>query len=295
MADPYPTCWLNGAFLPLEEARISPLDRGFLFADGAYEVVPVHRGRPFRMREHLERFDRSLRELRIRNPLTVVQWADVTDGLVRAAQASELLVYMQVTRGAEHGRNHLFPPASVQPTAFAFVGPYPQPAPAVLQSGLAGVTLEDTRWARCDIKSVALLANVLLRQEAQERGGAEALLTRDGRVTEGSSSTIFIVRAGTLLTPPNDRSILPGTTRDAVLELAADWLPVAIRTFTVDEMRGADEVWIGSAGRGVLPVTTIDGRPVGTGTPGPCWQGMYARLQQHLDAIAARPALETHA
>lgn len=292
MADPYPTCWLNGALLPLAQARVSPLDRGFLFADGAYEVVPVHRGRPFRMREHLERFDRSLRELRIRNPLTIARWAEVTDSLVRAAQAPELLVYMQVTRGAEHGRNHLFPPADVTPTAFAFVGPYPQPAPAVLQAGLAGVTLEDTRWARCDIKSVALLANVLLRQEAQDRGGAEALLTRDGRVTEGSSSTIFIVRSGTLLTPPNDHSILPGTTRDAVLELAQGWLPVEIRPFSVDEMRTADEVWIASAGRGVLPVTRIDGERVGAGTPGPVWQSMYARLQQHLDAIAARPALE---
>jgi D-alanine transaminase len=221
VADPYPTCWLNGTYLPLAEARVSPLDRGFLFADGAYEVVPVHRGRPFRMREHLERFDRSLRELRIRNPLSLAQWAEVTDGLVRTAPSPELLVYVQVTRGAEYGRNHLFPPDSVEPTAFAFVGPYPQPAPAVLQAGLAGITLEDTRWARCDIKSVSLLANVLLRQEAQDRGGAEAMLTREGRVTEGSSSTIFIVRGGTLLTPPNDHSILPGTTRDAVLELAA--------------------------------------------------------------------------
>jgi D-alanine transaminase len=293
MAEPYPTCWLNGSFLPLAEARVSPLDRGFLFADGAYEVVPVHRGRPFRMREHLERFDRSLRELRIRNPLTLVQWAEVTDELVRTAPSPELLVYMQVTRGAEYGRNHLFPPASVEPTAFAFVGPYPQPAPAVLQAGLAGVTLEDTRWARCDIKSVSLLANVLLRQEAQDRGGAEALLTREGRVTEGSSSTIFIVRGGTLVTPPNDHSILPGTTRDAVLELAAGWLPVEIRWFSVDEMRAADEVWIASAGRGVLPVTAVDGQPVGTGSPGPQWRATYARLQQHLDAIASRPALET--
>jgi D-alanine transaminase len=203
-----------------------------------------------------------------------------------------LLVYLQVTRGAEHGRNHLFPPASVQPTAFAFVSPYPQPVPAVLQAGLAGVTLEDTRWARCDIKSVALLANVLLRQEAQDRGGAEALLTRDGQVTEGSSSTIFIVRAGTLLTPPNDHSILPGTTRDAVLELAAGWLPVEIRSFTVDEMRAADEVWIASAGRSVLPITSIDGQRVGSGVPGPCWQAMHTRLQQHLDAIASQPALD---
>jgi D-alanine transaminase len=292
MADPYPTCWLNGAYLPLAQAQVSPLDRGFLFADGAYEVVPVHRGRPFRLRPHLERLDRSLAELRIQNPLSLAQWSEVTHELVRAAQAPELLVYLQVTRGMEYGRNHLFPPSSVAPTAFAFVSPYPPPAAAILANGLAAVTLDDTRWARCDIKSVALLANVLLRQEAQDRGGAEALLTRDGRVTEGSSSTIFIVRAGTLITPPNNHSILPGTTRDAVLELAAGMQPVEIRWFTVEEMRGAEEIWIASAGRGVLPVTKLNGQPVGSGAPGPAWQAMHARLQQHLDAIALRPALE---
>lgn len=292
MADPFPTCWLNGALLPLADARISPLDRGFLFADGAYEVVPVHRGRPFRLRQHLERFDRSLAELRIRNPLSRAEWVDVTGRLVAAAGAPELLVYMQVTRGAENGRNHLFPPESVAGTSFAFVGPYPAPDPALLGRGLAGVTLEDTRWARCDIKSVALLANVLLRQEAQDRGGAEAILTRDGRVTEGSSSTVFIVRDGRLVTPPNDRSILPGTTRDAVLELAASWLPADIRAITIEELRAADEAWIASAGRGVLPVTRLDGQAVGTGSPGPAWQEMYRRWQAHLEAIAATPALE---
>jgi len=291
MAEPFPTCFLNGAYLPLAEARVSPLDRGFLFADGAYEVVPVHRGRPFRLRQHLERFDRSLAELRMRNPLSRESWAEVTDRLTAAAGAPELLVYMQVTRGAEYGRNHLFPPDSVAATSFAFVSPYAPPIPAVFEKGLAGVTLEDTRWARCDIKSVALLANVLLRQEAQDRGGSEAILTRDGRVTEGSSSTVFIVSKGRLVTPPNEQSVLPGTSRDAVLELAVGWLPVEIRSFTVEELRSAAEAWIASAGRGVLPITSLDGRPVGSGTSGPVWKDMYARLQRHLDAIASRPAM----
>jgi D-alanine transaminase len=292
MADPYPTCWLNGAYLPLAEARVSPLDRGFLFGDGAYEVVPVHRGRPFRLRQHLERFDRSLAELRIRNPLPQAGWVEVVDQLARAGVQAEQLVYLQVTRGAEHGRNHLFPPATTAPTCFAFASPYPAPSPSTLAQGLAAVTLEDTRWARCDIKSVALLANVLLRQQAQDQGGAEAILHRDGRVTEGSSSTVFIVRDGRLQTPPNDHSILPGTTRDAVLELAAGLLPIDIRSYTLAEMRTASEVWIASAGRGVLPVTSIDSQPVGNGTPGPWWSAVHARLQQHLDAIAGRPALE---
>lgn len=292
MADPYPTCWLNGEFLPLATARVSPLDRGFLFADGVYEVVPVHRGRPFRLRQHLERLERSLAEVRMRNPLARAGWVEVIDRLVRAAGERELLVYLQVTRGMEFGRNHLFPGAGVEPTGFAFASPYPAPSAATLERGLAGALLEDTRWARCDIKSVALLANVLLRQEAQERGAAEAILVRDGRVTEGSSSTVFVVRDARLLTPPNDHSVLPGSSREAILELAGGWLPVAIRNFSVDDTRGASEVWIASAGRGVLPVTSIDGTAVGTGRPGPLWAQMYARLQQHLDEIASRPALE---
>lgn len=292
MADPFPICWLDGTFAPLAEARVSPLDRGFLFADGVYEVVPVHRGRPFRLRQHLERLERSLAELRMRNALSRADWVDVIARLIGHAGEPELLVYLQVTRGTEFGRNHLFPAATVAPTSFAFVSGYPAPVAATLQRGLAASLLEDTRWARCDVKSVALLANVLLRQEAQDRGTAEAILHRDDRVTEGSSSTVFIVRDGRLATPPNGWQILPGTTRDAVLELTQGWLPCEIREFSVAELRGADEVWIASAGRGVLPVTSIDGHAVGAGTPGPAWRRTYERLQQHLDEIAGRPALE---
>ena len=294
MAGPYATCWLNGDYVPLAEARISPLDRGFLFGDGAYEVVPIHRGRPFRLRQHLDRFDRSLLELRMRPPLAHDDWARIVDQLARAAAgAKELLVYMQVTRGTESGRNHLFPPDGVPLTTFAFASPYPALLPAVLEQGVACTTYDDIRWARCDIKSIALLANVLLRQEAQDSGAAEAILVRsDGRVTEGSSSTVFIVRGGQLVTPPNGTEILPGTSRDAVLELAEGWLPVQIGTFTVDELRAADEVWIASAGRGVLPVTSVDGRAIGNSQPGPAWRRMYETWQTHLDAIAQRPALE---
>ena len=294
MADPCPTCWLNGVYLPLAEARVSPLDRGFLFADGAYEVVPVHRGRPFRLAQHLARLERSLAELRIRNPRSRSEWAETIGRLSDAAGAPELLVYVQVTRGTEYGRNHLLPPPTVEPTCFAFVSPYPAPSVEVLRQGLAASLLEDTRWARCDIKSVALLANVLLRQQAHERGSAEAILHRAGRVTEGSSSTVFVLTgAGQLLTPPDSPAILPGTTRDAVLELVSGRRPVAVRDVTVEELRSAAEVWIASAGRGVLPVTSIDGRPVGSGLPGPAWQETHACLQQHLDEIAPTPALES--
>lgn len=290
MAAPYPTCYLDGAWLPLAEARISPLDRGFLFADGVYEVVPVHRGRPFRLREHLRRLDDSLRAIRIANPHDTPGWAAVLGRLAAAAGARELLLYLQVTRGAEAGRNHLLP-KDVTPTVFAFASPYPVPSPTVIEQGLRAVTLEDIRWDRCDIKSVALLGNILLRQEAAERGADEALLVRDGRLLEGSSSSVFLCSGGTLVTPPNSHRILPGTSRDAVLELADGWLPRLVADIDARDIAGCDELWIASAGRGVLPVTTVDGQPVGTGRPGPLWEEMYSRLQRHLDDIASTPAL----
>ena len=290
MASPYPTCYLDGGFLPLAEARISPLDRGFLFADGIYEVVPVHRGRPFRLREHLKRLDDSLRSIRMANPLDEAGWMAVLGRLAAEAGAPELLVYLQVTRGAESGRNHLIP-TDTQPTVFAFASPYPQPSAATLEQGLRAVTLEDIRWDRCDIKSIALLGNVLLRQEAADRGADEALLTRDGLLLEGSSSSVFLCVGGTLVTPPNSHRILPGTSRDAVLELARGWLPSEICDVQARDIASSEEVWIASAGRGVLPVTTVDGEPVGSGRPGPLWSAMYARLQRHLDELASTPAL----
>ncbi len=290
MAEPYPTCYLNGAFGPLADARISPLDRGFLFADGVYEVIPVHRSRPFRLRAHLQRLDASLAAIRLPNPHDEREWQSILQQLAAAAGGAEMLLYVQVTRGAEAGRNHLFPrPAS--PTVFAFAGPYPLPSAKTLDEGLGAITLEDIRWARCDIKSIALLANVLLRQEAADRGADEALLVREGLLLEGSSSSVLLCIGGTLVTPPNDHWILPGTSRDAVLELAQGWLPSQVCPLEARELASCDEVWIASAGRGVLPVTRIDGAPVGAGRPGPLWREMYDRLQQHLDVIAATPAL----
>jgi D-alanine transaminase len=290
MAVPYPTCYLDGGFQPLAEARISPLDRGFMFADGVYEVVPVHRGRPFRLREHLKRLDDSLCSIRMTNPLAETGWATVLQKLVSEANEPEMLIYLQVTRGAEYGRNHLIA-GDTKPTVFAFASPYPQPAAETLEQGLSAVTLEDIRWDRCDIKSIALLGNVLLRQEAADRGADEALLTRDGLLLEGSSSSVFLCVGGTLVTPPNSHRILPGTSRDAVLELAAGWLPCEICDVEARDIGSCDEVWIASAGRGVLPVTTVDGKPVGVGRPGRLWSQMYSRLQQHLDDIAQTPAI----
>jgi D-alanine transaminase len=289
MADPFPIGYLNGEYLPLASARISPFDRGFLFADGVYEVMPVHRGRPFLLRAHLDRLARSLSAIRLANPHTHEEWSRIVATLAERAGTPEQLVYLQITRGAEAGRNHPFPSAAA-PTVFGFTAPYPAASPETLARGLAAVTRDDIRWARCDIKSIALLANVLVRQEAGDAGGSEAILIRDGWLTEGSSSTVFVVEGERLATPPNDPRILPGTTREAVLALAGD-LTHEIRPVAATELAGADEVWIASAGRGVLPVTRLDARPVGSGRPGPHWQRTYAALQAHLDAIATQPAL----
>jgi D-alanine transaminase len=292
VTEPFPVAWLNGEFLPLTAARISPLDRGFLFADGVYEVVPVHRGRPFRLRQHLLRLDRSLDEIRLARPLDHAQWADVLTSLAARTGAPEQLLYVQVTRGAEYGRNHLFPPSGTAPTLFAFASPFPAPSTETLEKGLVAVTLQDIRWDRCDIKSIALLGNLLLRQHAQDQGAAEALLVRDGELLEGASSSVFIVTRGLMATPPNSHRILPGTSRDAIIELAKDWRPCAVRPIRAEELQGCDEVWIASAGRGVLPVTRIDGRPVGDGRPGRAWSAMHSRLQRHLDEIATRPVFD---
>ena len=289
MADPYALCYLNGAYLPPAEARISPLDRGFLFADGVYEVVPVHRHRAFRLREHLARLDHSLAAIRLPAPLDHGQWCEIIARLVEHGRDAEQLVYLQVTRGAERSRNHLFP-TGVTPTVFAYSAPFPAPSPETLTRGLAASVFEDTRWARCDIKSIALLANVLLRQQAADAGAAEALLVRDGWLMEGSLSSVFVCSHGRLATPPNSHSILPGTTRDAVLDFV-DWLDEDVRPIARAELDTADEVWIGSAGRGVQPVTLIDGRPVGDGKPGPHWRRAHATWQRQLDEIAATPPL----
>jgi len=290
VSDPFPTCYLNGKYQPLAETRISPLDRGFLFADGVYEVLPVHRGRPFRLRAHLARLAHGQRAIGLNGAHDETHWLEIIQSLIEAAAAPELLVYLQVTRGAEWGRNHLLSSAA-EPTVFAFASQYPVPDAATLANGMSVVTMADVRWARCDIKSIALLANVMLRQQAVEHDAAEALLIRDGNVTEGSSSSVLMVSGGRLITAPDSHLILSGTTRDALLELSRGWLSHDRRPIKAEELPDCEEVWIASSGRGVLPVTRVDGRPIGNGRPGSLWREMYARLQRHLDDLAAIPAL----
>jgi D-alanine transaminase len=285
MAAPLPWCHLNGQQLPLTEARISPLDRSFLFGDGIYEVMPVHGGRLFRPQSHFDRLARSATAIRLRNPHSAAVWLALLQRLVEANGGGEQYVYLQLSRGAEHGRNHA-PLPDIAPTVFAYCSPWPAVAASTLEKGLACITAEDTRWSRCDIKSVSLLANVLLRQLAVDANASETILLRDGQLVEGSASSVHVVRNGSLITPPNSTRLLPGTSRSVVEELA-DNLGIARRDapITEGELRSADEIWLAAATREVQPVTLLDGAQVGSGRPGPLWRKIYDAWQQLKRAV----------
>ena len=289
MADPLPLCYLNGACLPLQEARISPLDRGFLYADGVYEVMPVYGGRPFRFAAHAERLTRSLAALRMEDPHTRDEWRAILGNLIERNGGGDIYVYWQVTRGAQNGRTHA-PLPDIPRTVFAFCAPLPPITPQQLDSGLACITAIDTRWARCDVKSVALLANVLLRQESVDAGASETILLRDGELTEASASAVHVVLGEELLTPPNSRRILPGTTRSVVEEMAARIaLPCRSAPVSEAQLRAADEIWISAATREVQAVTLLDDRPVGSGRPGPRWRRIYEELQRYKQELGGTP------
>lgn len=270
-----PVVYLNGRYLPLSAARVPVLDRGFLFGDGVYEVIPVYGGCPFRLEQHLARLDGSLAGIRLANPLPPGQWrALVRDLLAHNPLPGDQAIYLQVTRGPAP-RDHRFP-ARPAPTVFAMTNPVAPPPSA---PGVSAVTLADRRWDLCQIKAVTLLANVLARQEAADLGAAEAILVRDGWVIEGSSSNVFVVVDDQVVTPPRDPRMLTGITRDLVLELlAAADKPVLERGVSADELSRAREVWITSSTREVVPVVRLDGAPVGSGEPGPRWRevsGLY--------------------
>ena len=291
MGEPLPTCYLNGDYLPLREARISPLDRGFLYSDGCYEVTPVYGGRPFRFTQHHDRLTRSLKEILMEDPLTRDAWRGVYRELIarNGIAAADAYIYVQVTRGAEYGRNHA-PLPDVPRTVFAFASPWPTGRPGWQEHGLPAITAGDTRWARCDIKSVSLLANVLLRQLACDVDATEALLIRDGQLTDASASSVHVVIGGELRTPPNSWKLLPGTTRGVIEEVAGK-AGVTWRSAPVSEaeLRAASEILLGAATREVQPVTSLDGKPVGTGKPGPVWRKLFDAYQQYKRDMAGTP------
>ena len=264
------TAYVNGEFLPLDQARVPVMDRGFLFADGIYEVSAVLGGKLVDNAAHLARLERSLREIGIRNPHTIEEWTRLETELVARNDLTEGLVYMEVTRGVAE-RDFACPPADTPPTVVMFTQVKRIVDNPLAQSGARVVTVEDLRWKRRDIKSVALLAQVLAKQQAAQAKAAEAFMVEDGAITEGSSSTVFVVRNdGTILTRPLSTALLPGITRAAVLALAAEsGARVEERAIRIEEAYEAAEAFYTSASSFVMPVVEIDGRKLGDGRPGP--------------------------
>lgn len=291
MSAPLPICYLNGVYLPLSDARVSPLDRAFLFGDAVYEVIPVYGGRPFRLREHLDRLNRSLGAIRMAAPRSHPEWAAICSQLVAQGGGQDSYIYAQVTRGAEFGRNHAWP-EGLAPTIFAYVTAL-DPTPAkLLEQGVAVVTAEEIRWARRDIKSTALLANVLLKKLGADAGAFETILIENGALTEGSSTAVHVISNGVIHTPPNGNHVLPGTTRDVVTELAVRLaMPVNNSRVPDSLLRSADEIWLSFATRGVLPASLLDGVAVGSGKPGPMFKRMHAAYVDYVHALAGTPAL----
>ncbi len=271
--------FLNGKFLPIEQAMVPVLDRGFIFGDGVYELIPVYSRAPFRMDEHLARLERSLAAVRIKNPYAREKWREIIRTLVAQQPWEDQAVYFQVTRGVAK-RDHAFP-AGVEPTVFVMCNPLVNPPRELVEKGAVAVSAVDNRWLRCDIKSISLIGNVLLRQVSADAGAVETILFREGKLTEASASNVFVAKNGLLLCPPKSNLILPGITYDVVVEIAqALKIPLEFRDIAEAEVRGADEIWLTSSSKEILAVVALDGKPVGAGAPGPLFRKAHAGYQE---------------
>ncbi len=280
--------YLNGEFMPIEQARVPVLDRGFIFGDGVYEVIPVYSRHPFRLAEHLRRLQASLDGIRLANPHDDAEWTRLVRRLIELNEFEDQSLYLHVTRGVAK-RDHAFPKA-VAPTVFMMSNVLSTPAQEQVEKGVGAITTADNRWLRCDIKAIALLPNVLLRQLAVDEGCVEAVLLRDGIMTEGAASNIFVVRNGVLLAPPKNHLMLPGITYDVVLELAqADGLKHEVRPVQESELRRADEVWLTSSTKEVLAIVRLDGKAVRSGVPGPIFRRMYELYQEYKERVMRAP------
>lgn len=273
--------YLNGEFMPADQAKISVMDRGFLFGDGVYEVIPSYGGHFLGLEPHLDRLDRSLAAIRLDNPLSREDWRSLLRRLIGPAPAPDQYVYLQVTRGVAPERDHLCP-EGIQPTVFALAKPIRPRAPDIAEQGVACVTRPDIRWQRGEIKSISLVAAVMMRREAADEDALETLMVRDGLVTEGAVSNVFMVKDGELATPPTGHLLLAGVTRELALILAREHgIRFVERAIPIEELQAAEEIWLSSSTREVLPVTRLDGQPVGSGSPGPLWQRMNAIYQDY--------------
>ena len=276
---PATLCYLDGEYTALRDAKISVLDRGFIFGDGVYEYVPVYLGQPFCFEEHMARLDRSLAELQIENPLSLAQWREIVMRLVAPAGEAPQSVYFQVTRGVAP-RDHAMV-RGLRPTVFVMVNPLPPISDAVRAKGVACVTAADFRWQKAHIKSTSLLGAVLARQISVEAGAAETIMFRDGWLSEASSSNVWIVKDGKLMGPPKNNLVLTGI-RYGLFERMSRTLgiPFELRPISREEVFAADEVLISSASKELLPVVTVDGRPIGNGRPGPIYESLYQAYQE---------------
>ncbi|MEI7843011.1 MAG: D-amino acid aminotransferase [Gallionellaceae bacterium] len=274
------TVYLNGEFLPIEEAKISVLDRGFIFGDGVYEVIPVYSRRAFRLSEHLHRLQHSLNSIQLKNPHSETEWVQLLEKLIASNTPEDQYLYLHITRGVAK-RDHPFPNPPVPPTVFVMSNPLNTPPAALLQSGISAITAPDNRWLRCDIKAISLLPNVLLRQMAIDAGCVETIMIRDDEfMTEGAASNIFVVKNGVLAVPPKDNLMLPGITYDVILELAAaNNIPHEVRKVMKAEIFNADELLMTSSTKEVLAITTLNGKPVGTGKPGALFSKLHPLYQ----------------
>jgi len=277
--------YLNGEFLRVDEAKVSVLDRGFIFGDGIYEVVPVYQGKAFRMAEHLNRLDRSLAALRITPPLDRAGWVDLIEQLLSRTTLDTCIVYLQVTRGVAK-RDHQFPATPVTPTVFGMISAWSPPPAAQRTQGLTAISIPDERWLHCEIKSVSLLGNVLAKQQAVDANADEVVQFRDGYLTEGSSTNIWVVSGGKLLAPPKNNLILEGIRYGLMGELAeAAGIPFESRRITQQEVESADELMLSSATKEVLAIVTLDGKPVGSGKPGPVFEQLRAGYDARIAAL----------
>jgi D-alanine transaminase len=272
--------YLNGEWLPIDEAKVPVLDRGFIFGDGIYEVVPIYGGKTFRWEHHLARLERSLSKIAITNPHSREQWTTLVQKLQSLHSWQDQFIYIQITRGVAK-RDHAFPKVATTPTVFMMASEFVHAPAAQREKGVAAVSLPDERWLHCDVKSTSLLGNVLAKQAAVEAGGFECIMFRDGCLTEGSSANIWVASQGKLLCPPRNNLILEGIRVALIQELCElGGLTLEIRPITREEVLAADELLLSSATKEVLPITSLDGKPVGSGIPGPMYHALYSAYQQ---------------
>ena len=274
------TVYLNDEYLPLEQACVPVLDRGFIFGGGVYEVIPVYNRKVFRLEHHLQRLKNSMQAVRLNNPFADAEWSEIINNVIKRNDGGDQSIYLQITRGVA-SRDHRFPD-DVTPTVFVMSNLFVMVPREQLEHGVSAITLDDIRWQYCSIKSIALLPNILLRQQAVEQGAAEAILLRDNEVTEGAASNVFIVKDGVIITPPKTDCLLPGITRDLVVEQAHEHdMPVKEVIIKQDDLLAADEIWLTSSTKEILPVTQLNGQTIGSGKPGPVWEQMYGLYQEY--------------